>query len=279
CVRDKSVESLCRIGSQMREQDLVEHFIPLVKRLVSGEWFTARVSSCGLFHIAYPSAPDALKTELRAIYGQLCQDDMAMVRRSAATNLEKFATTVEAAHLKTDIMSVFDDLTQDDQDSVRLLAVEGCATLGKLLEPQDCVAHILPVTVNFSQDKSWRVRYMVANQLYELCEAVGPDSTKTKLVPAYVRLLRDNEAEVRIAAAGKVTKFSRILSPELAIQHILPCVKELKQFSKANQFVAKITCPTCCKAAIDIEPVMFAAAVRIATNPTSWKYKASSHHA
>ena len=31
CVRDKAVESLCRIGLQMRESDLVEYFIPLVK--------------------------------------------------------------------------------------------------------------------------------------------------------------------------------------------------------------------------------------------------------
>ena len=31
CVRDKAVESLCRIGAQMREPDLVESFIPLVK--------------------------------------------------------------------------------------------------------------------------------------------------------------------------------------------------------------------------------------------------------
>ncbi|EOA12055.1 hypothetical protein CARUB_v100079670mg, partial [Capsella rubella] len=205
CVREKAVESLCRIGSQMRETDLVEHFLPLAKRLAAGEWFTARVSACGIFHIAYPSAPDLLKAELRSIYSQLCQDDMPMVRRAAATNLGKFAATIDSAHLKTEIMSMFDDLTQDDQDSVRLLAVEGCAALGKLLEPQDCVTHILPVIVNFSQDKSWRVRYMVANQLYELCEAVGPEPTKTDLVPAYVRLLRDNEAEVRIAAAGKVT--------------------------------------------------------------------------
>ncbi|CAN6876004.1 unnamed protein product [Brassica oleracea] len=235
CVREKAVESLCRVGSQMKETDLVEHFIPLVKRLAAGEWFTARVSACGVFHIAYPSAPDAVKTELRSIYTQLCQDDMPMVRRAAATNLGKFAATIESAHLKTDVMSMFDDLTQDDQDSVRLLAVEGCAALGKLLEPQDCVAHILPVIVNFSQqDKSWRVRYMVANQLYELCEAVGSEPTRTELVPAYVRLLRDNEAEVRIAAAGKVTKFCRILNPELAIQHILPCVKELSTDSSQH---------------------------------------------
>ena len=31
CVRDKAVESLCKIGSQMRETDLVDWFIPLVK--------------------------------------------------------------------------------------------------------------------------------------------------------------------------------------------------------------------------------------------------------
>jgi serine/threonine-protein phosphatase 2A regulatory subunit A len=84
-----------------------------VQRLAAGEWFTARVSSCGLFHIAYPSAPETLKTELRALYSQLCQDDMPMVRRSAATNLGKFAATVEPVHLKTDIMSIFEDLTQD----------------------------------------------------------------------------------------------------------------------------------------------------------------------
>lgn len=81
--------------------------------MAAGEWFTARVSACGLFHIAYPGAPDALKTELRSIYTQLCQDDMPMVRRSAATNLGKFAATVEPAHLKTEIMSIFEDLTQD----------------------------------------------------------------------------------------------------------------------------------------------------------------------
>ncbi|KAI7986888.1 Serine/threonine-protein phosphatase 2A 65 kDa regulatory subunit A beta isoform [Camellia lanceoleosa] len=74
---------------------------------------STRVSACGLFHTAYPSASEMLKTELRSIYSQLCQDDMPMVRRSAATNLGKFAATVEPAHLKTDVMSIFEDLTQD----------------------------------------------------------------------------------------------------------------------------------------------------------------------
>lgn len=54
-----------------------------------------------------------LKAELRSIYSQLCQDDMPMVRRSAATNLGKFAATIEPAYLKTDIMTIFEDLTHD----------------------------------------------------------------------------------------------------------------------------------------------------------------------
>ena len=84
-----------------------------MQRLVAVEWYTSRVASCGLFHIAYPHAPETIKAELRTLYGQLCQDDIPMVRRSAATNLGKFAATVEVAYLKADIMSMFEDLVQD----------------------------------------------------------------------------------------------------------------------------------------------------------------------
>ena len=54
-----------------------------------------------------------LKTELRSSYSQLCKDDMPMVRRAAASNLGKFATTVESSYLVGEIMTMFDDLTKD----------------------------------------------------------------------------------------------------------------------------------------------------------------------
>jgi hypothetical protein len=38
---------------------------------------------------------------------------MPMVRRAAASNLGKFAATVEQSHLKKEIVSIFDNLTQD----------------------------------------------------------------------------------------------------------------------------------------------------------------------
>lgn len=40
---------------------------------------------------------------------------MPMVRRSAASNMGKFAATVEPQYLKTDILSFFKDLTNDGE--------------------------------------------------------------------------------------------------------------------------------------------------------------------
>ena len=80
-----------------------------------GEWFTARVSACGVFHIVYPAASEPVRSELRTLFGQLSHDDMPMVRRSAALNIGKFAATVEPQYLKTDILSFFKDLTNDGE--------------------------------------------------------------------------------------------------------------------------------------------------------------------
>jgi len=61
-VRDKAVESLRNIASQHSPADLEEHFVPLVQRLASGDWFTSRTSACGLFSVCYPRVSPAIKS-------------------------------------------------------------------------------------------------------------------------------------------------------------------------------------------------------------------------
>ena len=65
-VREKAVESLRTIAAIHSASDLEAHFIPLVKRLASGDWFTSRTSSCGLFSVCYPRATAATKADLRS---------------------------------------------------------------------------------------------------------------------------------------------------------------------------------------------------------------------
>ena len=52
-VRDKAVDSLRAITDQHSPADLEGHFVPLVKRLATGDWFTSRTSACGLFAVCY----------------------------------------------------------------------------------------------------------------------------------------------------------------------------------------------------------------------------------
>ncbi len=52
-VRDKAVESLNTVIHGLDGNDTVEHVVPIIQRLSTGDWFTSRVSACGLFMATY----------------------------------------------------------------------------------------------------------------------------------------------------------------------------------------------------------------------------------
>ena len=64
-VREKAVESLRTIATQHSPADLESHFVPLLKRLAAGDWFTSRTSACGLFSVCYQRVNAATKADLR----------------------------------------------------------------------------------------------------------------------------------------------------------------------------------------------------------------------
>ncbi|XP_077048518.1 uncharacterized protein LOC129134429 isoform X3 [Agelaius phoeniceus] len=238
-VRDKAVESLRAVSHEHSPPDLEGHFVPLVKRLAGGDWFTSRTSACGLFSVCYPRVSSPVKAELRQYFRNLCSDDTPMVRRAAASKLGEFAKVLELEHVKSEIIPMFSNLASDEQDSVRLLAVEACVSIAQLLPQEELEGLVMPTLRQAAEDKSWRVRYMVADKFTELQRAVGPEITKTDLVGAFQSLMKDCEAEVRAAASHKVKEFCENLSPDcreaVIMGQILPCIKEL--VSDANQHV------------------------------------------
>ncbi|KAJ3276168.1 Polyamine N-acetyltransferase 1 [Terramyces sp. JEL0728] len=64
-VREKAIESAAKIVVSMPQPHIEEYYIPMVKRLSSGDWFTSRTSACGLYAAAYPLCSDKVKEELR----------------------------------------------------------------------------------------------------------------------------------------------------------------------------------------------------------------------
>ena len=86
-VRDKAAESISKISLLITPQACEQHFLPLLRRLSSGDWFTSRTSACALFAAAYPNAGPEVQEEMRRTFANLASDDTPMVRRAAAKAL------------------------------------------------------------------------------------------------------------------------------------------------------------------------------------------------
>lgn len=229
-VRAKAVQTACKVGEAMSASGIGKYFVPLIERLARGDWFTARVSACGLFATAFERSDESQleqRNALKTMFRDLCSDETPMVRRAAAMNLGKIASVSPHDFISNNLLSLFTALTSDEQDSVRLLVVEDCVVLGKLLSQEECVAKIVPIVLKFAADKSWRVRYAVALQLYEMCEVVGAQVAAKGLFDAYVSLLTDAEGEVRISAAGKISDFCSLAGVEYSTENIVPKVNDL----------------------------------------------------
>lgn len=126
-VRDKAAESLNAIVIVLNTQQLDQFYIPMMKRLTTGDWFTSRSSACALYPPVYAKLGAEAKEDVRKHFGGLCGDDTPMVRRAAAANLAKFTKQVTKEHVISDVLPLFKALAADDQDSVRLLTVQVCS--------------------------------------------------------------------------------------------------------------------------------------------------------
>lgn len=226
-VRDKAVESANTIISNLDSAAIVVHVVPVIQKLAQGDWFTARVSACGLFAIAYKRITDPhAKGTLRSLYSTLCQDDTPMVRRAAAKHIGELASVVERECVVPELLPLFTALAGDDQDSVRLLAIENCTAFAKVMGPADIAATILPLTKSCAGDKSWRVRNNVARDFEALSEAMGGALIKTDLLPIYVKLLRDPEAEVRGSASKNLPGYHRLIGTDRFLVDVLPAIRD-----------------------------------------------------
>ena len=61
----QAVESLNKVAEQLSDAHLLEFFVPLIRRLAQGDWFTSRISACGLFGVGYGRMSAAIKSEMR----------------------------------------------------------------------------------------------------------------------------------------------------------------------------------------------------------------------
>jgi serine/threonine-protein phosphatase 2A regulatory subunit A len=162
-----------------------------VQRLRAADWFTARVSVCGLFAVTYPrAAPDAREV-LRTLFKELSRDETPMVRRAAALNIGPLAAAMEAPDVQQYLVPLLCALLNDDQESVRKLALESVSELAKALAAGAGTGDVLDACGStVMRDNSWRVRHAVTSRLPDMAEAFGPELAQERLVKPFVAMLQ-----------------------------------------------------------------------------------------
>jgi serine/threonine-protein phosphatase 2A regulatory subunit A len=80
----KAAESITKVAVVLSQAQIEEYYIPLLKRLSQGEWFTSRTSSAALYPAVYAKVSPAIQEDLRKGFAALGSDDTPMVRRAAA---------------------------------------------------------------------------------------------------------------------------------------------------------------------------------------------------
>ncbi|SPO01029.1 probable protein phosphotase 2A A chain [Cephalotrichum gorgonifer] len=228
-VRDKAVESLNKICEELSPQQVEEYFIPLTIRLSKADWFTSKVSGCGLYTAPYKKVSPPVQEQLRQQFGHLVHDDTPMVRRQAATHLAKFVKEMTPTIAVEEMIPLFQHFAQDEQDSVRLLTVEILISIAEVVpKPQQASHGVLLTSLrNLIEDKGWRVRYMIADRFEKIAKAVDEEVVARDLVPAFVKLLKDNEAEVRTAIAGQIPGFCALVDRNVLLDNIMGSVEGL----------------------------------------------------
>ncbi|WFD01964.1 protein phosphatase regulatory subunit Paa1 [Malassezia obtusa] len=226
-VREKACESINKIGKIMNEQQVQEAYLPLLKRLSNGDWFTSRTSAASLFASVYDRVPTHMRAELLGMFAMLCHDDTPMVRRAVARDMSALVKQMPKDLVVSDILPLYRRLSTDEQDSVRLLTVQDLVAIAEALDKNEAQRLLLNSIRAAFQDKSWRVRYMAADHFVQLASAVNEKVVQEDLVPAYVNLMRDAEAEVRTAAASQTPGLAKLMDQQTILERLMPVVKEL----------------------------------------------------
>jgi serine/threonine-protein phosphatase 2A regulatory subunit A len=159
-VRDQGVTVLtavCDMVIRQKGEKTVDvaAWVGLAKRLAAADWFTAKVSACGVLAPMFSLTGDE---DLLHTYKELTTDETPMVRRAAAKYLGKVLHAAGWQH-KDLVVAALPALIRDEQDSVRLLAVAALAEAGPSYGEhcQWTIQNWLPLLKDGCTDMSWYV--------------------------------------------------------------------------------------------------------------------------
>lgn len=248
-VRDKAIDALNKISTQLTPAELEQTFVPLVQQLSAGNWFSKKVALCGLYKLVIDKVPPAQQLEFLQMYLKLVGDEYPMVRRLAALHLPELIGLLNGTNGLVDndtwdvILKMFRHIINDDQDLVKFLGVDVLLAILEFFRKIDDYTYngeFLQLALKLIKDESWRVRYTAADRFSKIAEYfLHLEPELTQLIEPFIDLMDDHEGEVRKAIAKQLPDFCKLLTyypltRAIVLTKIIPVVTELAQDPQEN---------------------------------------------
>jgi serine/threonine-protein phosphatase 2A regulatory subunit A len=222
-IREAAVQSLGGIATSVPGAGKDVCFAALM-RLFRGEWFSSKMSACGLAHYVYPSVTPEHRSQIRTLFLQCAGDEMPMVKRAASLHLKDLILVVEKEYLIAELVPIYQVLAKDEtQEIVRTNCVSSTVALCGIFDSKESNMYLLETVSGLANDKSWRVRLAVAKMYGVFSNALGGESVKSNLLtPLMHMIIRDQEPDVRKAGVNALEPVCHLLSQEEILHSIIP---------------------------------------------------------
>lgn len=204
-VRDEAVASLLALSEGLGAEDFDAHFVPLVRGLLSGEWYNQNTSGLALVPaLLRRTRNQTVRAAVLDRVDALSKTGLPMVRRAVAEMLGACADSCTAQELVNSVRALFATLSSDSQDAVKAVSISAVAHILSAVNRQMIGPHTGDVSSSslgqvrdevykrFSalctSEESWRLRYACADWF---ANAIETYLGHTKVYPR-VTLKRDS---------------------------------------------------------------------------------------
>lgn len=226
-VRETTIESLREIIKTLSDDIIFNNVLPIIYNISTQDNFTGKVSACYMIRMVYQKAGKD-KEKLRHLYFKLCDEDLPLIKRSAAKEFGQLCLVMEKEVVNPDMINYFKKL-MNESDSIRVLLLSSLVHLVKLFQNTEHQRINIQVVVAASDDKSWRVRHELAKIFPSLIDGFGQQINE--LIPTFANLIKDSETEVKIAALEGLDSVIRNISSEKVSVCIIPAILSLSNES------------------------------------------------
>ncbi len=230
CVRETSIKTLKTLLNILSAQELSDHVMLMIRRLVENEWFPSKMSGLSIIPNIYSKVNQQDQETLIEIVEKNTQEETPMVRAIVAIVVGELAINCASSFNNNQssqerLLNWYKTLTQDPQKYVRfeMICVTGAITKG--LSDSDVLLSIMPLVKQFSTDRSDKVRLIITNQILAMIQ--NKLCVHESMVNIINTLLQDGTDEVKISMINYIPQVYSVLGGGIFFSSIAPVIKSV----------------------------------------------------